>query len=231
MKESWLIHLRRCLSALNRSIWVENAWTPKLQQVGDVSLMEALSQLDSAKKADLITANNCRMYLRIITLFDITTMNGRAIDKRLIDGSTRAESTLRWPMQPLPTDRMWTTFRRLLKRVFCTKRGFNQRDKMILDTPLRDWLQEERHVKNTIYRTSRKMYLRETVDDLEAWKRRSNRTMDTGIIWQYSEHPTGNYFLREKTVMIIPPQAQPVTAYFKRNAFMPTMPIWYNDHT
>jgi hypothetical protein len=133
MEEGWLLHLQRRLSALNGSIWVENPWTPKLQRVVDVSLMEALSQLDSVKKADLITANNCRMYLRVITLSDITTMDGRAIDKRLIDGFTRAESTLRWPMQPIPTDRMWTTFRRLLKRVFCTKRGYNQRDKMILD--------------------------------------------------------------------------------------------------
>jgi hypothetical protein len=79
MEEGWLLHLRRRLSALNWSIRVENAWTLKLQRVGDVSLMEALTQLDSAKKANLITANNCRMYLRIITLLDITTMDGRAI--------------------------------------------------------------------------------------------------------------------------------------------------------
>eukprot|EP01082_Thalassiosira_pseudonana_P016026 g13601.t1 g13601 contig9:13162-14655(+) len=73
-----------------------------------------------------------------------------------------------------------------------------------------------------MYRTSRKMYLRETVDDLEV-----NMVLnldgvvgaidqlDTGIIWQYSEHPTGNYFLREKTALFIPPQAQPVTGYFQ----------------
>eukprot|EP01082_Thalassiosira_pseudonana_P000316 g53.t1 g53 contig1:122482-123027(+) len=149
-------------------------------------------------------------------------MDGRAIDKRLIDGSTRAESTLRWPMQPIPTDRMWTTFWRLLKRVFCTKRGYNQRDKMILDTPMQDWLQVDRHVKHMMYRTSRKMYLRETVDDLEAnlvlnpdGIAGAIEQLDTGIIWQYLEHPMGNYFLREKTVLFIPPQAQPVTGYFQ----------------
>ncbi len=122
MEDGWLLHLRQRLAHLNGSIWVEEAWTPKLQRVGDASIMEALTNLSDVTTGELIAANNCRMYLRVITLSDIVTLDGRIIDKGLIDGSTRTDSQLRWPMQPKPTAQMLDTFRRLLKRAFSTNR-------------------------------------------------------------------------------------------------------------
>ena len=42
---SYLLHLRQRLSEINASIWVEKAWTPQLQRVGDASLMEKFTLL------------------------------------------------------------------------------------------------------------------------------------------------------------------------------------------
>ena len=226
MEDGWLIHLRQRLKHLNGSIWVEGAWKPKLQRVGDVSIMDALSNLADVTTGELTAANNCRMYLRVITLSDIVTLDGRMIDKELIAGSTRAESQLRWPMQPKPTLRMLDTFRRLLKRAFSTDRRLSTRYNIPLTIPLGEWLPVERHIKYTTYRTANKLYLREFIDDLEALPNVDPNgdvvtvpQLDTGIIWQYSEHPTGNYFLQEQTIATIPPQAHPVSGYFRDERF------------
>jgi hypothetical protein len=221
MEDGWILHLRQRLAHLNGSIWVEEAWTPKLQRVGDISIMEALTNLSDVTTGELIAANNCRMYLRVITLSDIATLDGRMIDKGLIDGSTRTESRLRWPMQPKPTVRMLDTFRRLLKRAFSTNRRLPSRQNISLATPLGEWLPVERHIKYMMYRTANKLYLREYVEDFEALPQVDPNgdimlapQLDTGTLWQYSEHSTGNYFLRERMVTTIPPQAHPVSGYF-----------------
>jgi hypothetical protein len=226
MEDGWLLHLRQRLAHLNGSIWVEEAWTPKLQRVGDSSIMEALTNLPDVTTGELIAANNWRMYLRVITLSDIVTLDGRMIDKGLIDGSTRTDSQLRWPMQPKPTARMLDTFRRLLKRAFSTNRHLPSRQNISLATPLGEWLPVERHIKYMMYRTANKLYLREYVEDFEAPPQVDPNgdimlapQLDTGILWQFSEHSTGNYYLRERTVTTIPPQAHPVSGYFQDERF------------
>eukprot|EP01082_Thalassiosira_pseudonana_P008637 g7672.t1 g7672 contig26:13077-14873(-) len=175
--------------------------------------MDALSNLADVTTRELIAANNCRMYLRVIKLSDIVTLDGRTIDKGLIDGSTRAESQLRWP------PRMLDAFRRLLKRAFSTNRHLSSRHNTPLAIPLGVWLPVERH-------TAKKLYHREFVDDLVALPNAEPNgdigtvpQLDTGIIWQFSEHPTGNYFRREGTIATIPPQAHPVGGYFPDERF------------
>jgi hypothetical protein len=222
----WLLHLWQRLTHLNGSIWVEGAWKQKLQRVGDASIMDALTNLADVTTRELIAANNCRMYLRVITLSDIVTLDGRTIDKGLIDGSTRADSQLRWPMQPKPTPLMLDTFRRLLRRAFSNNCCLPTRHNIPLAIPLGEWLLVERHIKYTMYRTANKLYHREFVDDLEALRHVDPNgdtvlvpQLDTGIISQFSEHLTGNYFRRERTIAKIPPHAHPVSGYFRDERF------------
>ena len=129
-------------------------------------------------------------------------------------------------MQPKPTARMLDTFRRLLKRAFSTNSHLPSRQNISLATPLGEWLPVERHIKYMMYRTANKLYLREYVEDFEAPPQVDPNgdimlapQLDTGILWQFSEHSTGNYFLRERIVTTIPPQAHHVSGYFRDERF------------
>ena len=50
---SYIVTLRQRLSEINASIWVEKAWTPTLQRIGDASLMEQFSLIPSISRSQL----------------------------------------------------------------------------------------------------------------------------------------------------------------------------------
>jgi hypothetical protein len=121
LEEGFIAHLRERLRELNGGIHVEGAWIPHLQRINDVSIMERLLELDKVTKRELEHANQCRKFLRVITIAEMATLCGRYIPLDRFTGRWRAKSTLKWPRQPRPTPEMWTTFRRLIKRAFCSQ--------------------------------------------------------------------------------------------------------------
>jgi hypothetical protein len=56
--------------------------------------MEAISKLPGVKTVDLIKANNVRLFLRVITISDMATLDGKAIDMECFTGHWQANSSL-----------------------------------------------------------------------------------------------------------------------------------------
>ena len=81
-------HLRERLRQLGGGIWIENAWVPHLQREHDESIMGAFIKVKTkgASKARLENANLCRMYAKVITVAELTNMNGRTISPKRLDG-------------------------------------------------------------------------------------------------------------------------------------------------
>ena len=64
------------------------------------------------------------MYLRVITIADLTEETGRYIPDGVMDGKGEwiAGSDLKWlDHQPNPPKRSWEVFRKCLKLTFCSK--------------------------------------------------------------------------------------------------------------
>jgi hypothetical protein len=83
LEEGFIAHLRERLRELDGGIHVEGAWIPHLQRINDVSIMEKLLELNEVTKRELEHANQCRKYLRVITIAEIWLY-----DKYIEDGKS-----------------------------------------------------------------------------------------------------------------------------------------------
>jgi hypothetical protein len=79
IEEGLISHIRERLDYLGGSISVEDIWCPNLQRHGDISIMKALSRLPGVKKAQLKKANLCRKWMRVITLAELASIDGKYI--------------------------------------------------------------------------------------------------------------------------------------------------------
>lgn len=133
-----LISLRERMGEIQAGVWLEKSWTPSLQQDGDSSIMERLSTLEGVTTGQLKQANAIRLYLRVITIADLTHPSRQFIPADTLGGDFQAGTDLEWPHQLYPPNRAWTTFRRLVKAAFCAKVPSYQRasHSLDLDTPL-----------------------------------------------------------------------------------------------
>ena len=60
---SLMIDLRRRLHEIEGSLWIEEAWTPKLQREGDESIMQRFVGIEGVTEGQLRKANLVRQYL------------------------------------------------------------------------------------------------------------------------------------------------------------------------
>ena len=75
-EQGWLTSVKKYLSSCDAEILLTQQWCPELQRTGDSFLMEALQQKFSGQLKKLKTLNRCRLYLRVLTLADISTSSG-----------------------------------------------------------------------------------------------------------------------------------------------------------
>ena len=212
LEDGHIAHLRERLRQLGGGIWIENAWVPDLQREHDESIMGAFIKVKTkgASKARLENANLCRMYARVITVAELTDMNGRTISPERLDGRWRATSSLRWPNQIPPTRKMWNDFRYYVRASICSNAGRVWRTSTFtLNKPLGSWIKSTRHVQYDIYRTPLWIYRQDT-DGPEP------------IITRYQQSSNlANSYHEDAEVANIPDHAHPIDARIKRSVLYP----------
>ena len=174
LDKSFIIDLRHRLRTIDATVWIEDAWTPKLQRLGDESLMERFCSIPGITTSQLKHANTVRLHLRVVTIADISDNTGTFIPHGMLNGDWQAGSDLKWPHQPCPPKTYFATFRRLLRKTFCTNTPIHHHynDSMNLDCPLGDWLPVQRNVWSLAYKTKDELYWRTKDDwDLHVLKR------------------------------------------------------------
>jgi hypothetical protein len=93
---------------------------PRLHREGDQYLMHAFA-LHHFKPKELAMINQCRMFLKVITLADITTANGKSLHPWSYDGIRRRPHLHRyhWPRQPKKlSEAHWQLWRKALDACF-----------------------------------------------------------------------------------------------------------------
>ena len=206
IEEGQIQHIHDRLNDLGGGIWIENAWKPNLQRIGDKSLMKTFLNIrGKVKKVSpekLRMANEVRMWLRVITIAELADESGKSISPAKLNGTWRADSTLDWPDMPEPTEKMWDAFRFLLRKTFCTKpKRVLKTKRMMLDEPLGKWIDTERHIQHEMYRTENMLCIRK------------ENKFDTYCL----QSLCGTAFKREGEADSVPARAIPTDGYTRFN--------------
>ena len=159
---SLFLTMRSNLARLDASLWIEDVWRPQLQREYDAFIMDRFILIPRITPSELKQANAVRLYMRILTIADITDPSGCYIPSGMLTGEWQAGSDLHWPHQPMPPKAFWATFRKCIRYTFCTHLPPRQHisDSMDLDTPLGKWLPVHRHTWFTVYRSAQHVYWR-----------------------------------------------------------------------
>lgn len=139
----WIETIRILLNSIHATIKLTNLNTIPLTRVNDKGIMAtAIKFYDDTTTLKMI--NNCRLYLQVHTLADITSSDGTMIRNEAFWGTQdknsnpmlwhHTRSHLRWPMQPRPPSTAWKKWQSLLQLL-------TKKKTMLLRHPLREWVQ------------------------------------------------------------------------------------------
>ena len=170
LQPSYITALRHRLRDIQATLWIEKKWTPKLQRSGDKSIMEAVLELPGITRAKLRQVNAVRLYMRVVTIADITDVGGTFIPAGQLDGKWQAGSDIKWPYQPSPPAVFWRTFRSCIRLAFCSRTPPHQHahHSLFLDYPLGQWLPVQRNTWYDAYRAQDAIY----------WRRQDDKHLD-----------------------------------------------------
>ena len=149
--DPWFQTTMRFLAECNASIETCDN-TPVFSRENDSCLMEDF-MLFPLTKTKMIWLNQCRLYLHVTSLSDITTADGTSILCNCWDGSVPVDSPLLWPIQAKPCTKAWQTWRFFLAQCYLTD-DTNRHIKRLalhLQSPLGQWLPTHRHRQTRLH--------------------------------------------------------------------------------
>lgn len=198
---SFILDLRRRLSEINASLWIERAWTPPLQWEGDSSIMGRISSLSWMTLRKLYKVNACRLYMQVVTISDLVNESETHIPDNMLEGEEwQAGSDLLWPRQESPPKSWWALFRQCLRlrRVYATSTNPRQPPlySMKLDYPLGRWRDVPRSTWYTHYFDGTAVF----ANDVD------------GTIHRLSRTRVSDFYAKTSTVKDVPLAAHPIVA-------------------
>jgi hypothetical protein len=195
--EGFLSSVRRRLGEIDAGLWIEKAWAPSLQRVGDESLMSRFMSIPRITNTQLRRANIVRLFLRVFTIADLCDATGTYIPSGMLNGVWQAGSDLLWPHQPPPKS-YFSTFRNCLRKTFCTKLpgDFYYNDSMELDVPLGPWLPVPRTTWFPVYCTKSELY----------WRKK-----DDSQLFVLVKSKVSGFYHYHHTTTILPLDSHPIT--------------------
>lgn len=116
--------------------------TPPLRRSHDKYLMPVFQQSTNASK-HLCAINRCRIFLKAITIADITTSDGKKIRRNVWEGQANEDKywerhQLNWPQQGRPSNSDWQHWRSALKCLLIPYTATRY-----LSSPLGEWCESE----------------------------------------------------------------------------------------
>ena len=96
VEDTWMKDVNIFLNTIKAGVKIFGQWQPRIQRKYDSFIMEHISEGFKEKEAKHI--NRCRMYMRAIAVSDITTPDGKEIDRGALRGirNVSFESVYNW---------------------------------------------------------------------------------------------------------------------------------------
>ena len=99
----WFQSMSMFLHTINGSILIKDIWTPQPVRESDSILMDDFRNAIKLSKWEWAQVNSVCLWLRALTVADITDPSGRNIEAWARVGGRRLESKLSWPRQEQPS--------------------------------------------------------------------------------------------------------------------------------
>lgn len=105
---TWITDMWKFAHRAKLEIEIERHWTPKLTWQHDCALMDLALTLHF-DTYQLRCINTCRLYLKVITISDVTNARGDRVLPHIVQGQPiiQRSSTLLWPSIPRPPKTFW----------------------------------------------------------------------------------------------------------------------------
>jgi len=135
--DSWIKHVWKFTSDMKLKF---EGWKNimKLQRTGDAFIMDSFIKA-GLSKSELQTMNQCRKYLQVITISDITNGSGKKLAECYLIGyrDTSRRSKFNWQKIKKPTLNSWYSWKNNLQKILCTTDNGRY-----LTNPLKEWICE-----------------------------------------------------------------------------------------
>ena len=114
----WVTNVWKMINEFKLSVEDKSA-SPPLRRENDKYIMQEITKTETSKTS-LRRINRCRLYLRVITLSDIATGDGKQITNWAKQGNLqkRFKRRLGWPRQSYPSQKSWSAWRKAIKTAF-----------------------------------------------------------------------------------------------------------------
>ena len=199
---SVVTHVREFLACINGRLVLPDIWTPqKAYRKYDLLLMEVVPSW--LTPTQLVRFNNCRLYLRALTISDLSSTYGDTIEPAYLSGALRVESWLRWPDIAKPPPAHWAIFRKGIFSAFAPAfKGRGRLPRRIpLAHPLGPWLPARHHKLHRWWIQDRKDRIIEIAPE-------------SGQLQQYKKHAFRLGYQRiRRRPRRLPPDAVPVAVH------------------
>ena len=114
----WFQLMSMFLHTINRSIILEDIWTPQPVRESDSILMDDFRNAIKLSEWEWAQVNYVRLWLRALTVADITDPSGRNIEAWARVGSRRLKRNLSCPRQEKPSPSVYCIWRKCLRLAY-----------------------------------------------------------------------------------------------------------------
>ena len=157
MEVKWIASLRNFLAYIKARLLLHISGVPTIQRQGDSFIMDHVLESHKFSAAEIRKINYCRLYLQAITISDISTATGDALDLcKLVGTMSLQSSRTTWiPInQDRPSEAEWRLWRRA-NLLWSTPEGR-------LHVPLKKWERPIHTQRNShfAYRKHNKLWIR-----------------------------------------------------------------------
>ena len=130
--------------------------------------MECFTAIPRITTGQLKQANTGRLYLRVISIADLTDPEGSTIPDGMLTGDWQAGSNLLWPDIPCPPKRYWATFRKCILATFSTRAPRYQpaHFSIRLNINLESWHAVPRNTWYPCYKSDSQLFLQQNDTNL-----------------------------------------------------------------
>ena len=135
LESKWLSSLRRFLGTVNGKLRLDTPYLPELQRLHDFCIMDAILSFGKFTSIEICKLNYCRLYLKAVTISDLSCLHGRTLDKNKLSGQFSSLSSYTYGTsihQERPSESTWTLWKKA-NRLWSTIDGR-------LIQPLGDWV-------------------------------------------------------------------------------------------
>lgn len=87
LESKWLRSLRSFLATINAKLRLDTPYLPELQRLHDFCIMDVILSSGKFTSVEICKLNYCRLYLKAVTLSDLTCINGQKLDHNKTSGN------------------------------------------------------------------------------------------------------------------------------------------------